>query len=282
MGRQLQFTETIRDRSPWWLDAHKGNCYTDADLHEQPSQVFAEQYGEHQVPLPARTLFGHCPESRAPVYAVTKVRLNFTGSSCLQVVDYIKTRVANQNASSPWVDPRNSNKRVNWGSYTKRRNRFDAKKHTLELKVDRVSAYKEWNDEILFYLKGDVSALASSCEMHACSVTQEWSTLDNYRNFCNINNLLCSDQRCDLQGQKKLSFTWSVVTSVSDTPSVGQHGNSDVADEATEQCYKSVREGNIDNLHDVQDVAGRMGQKDFNSMNTLVESSASLANDWTQ
>lgn len=130
-----------------------------------------------------------------PIRAGCDVIIDFA-HSCREVRSEIFNRVRGQ--SNHWHDPHNN------GSYN-----FFGDQTTDEISLERISGSGskiKYTDNIVFSFVS--SANNQYCRISATSNSQVFSILDFGTNFCNINNLYCSDEGC--RPFKFLSYVYKV------------------------------------------------------------------------
>lgn len=129
-----------------------------------------------------------------PVRAGCNITIDFT-NSCADVRKEITTRVNGQPTS--WHDPHNN------GSYT-----FTIKDSKSRFSLERKSGTGSkivYTDSVDFFFED--SQDEKSCHVVASSNSQVFSILDFGTNFCNMNNLYCSDKECQPFDVLEYSYT---------------------------------------------------------------------------
>jgi len=166
---------------------------------------------------------GTCPGSKAFIHAKTQLSVKFV-ESCDVVLREMQRRVAGQ-ATGKWVDPHNK------GTYT------ITAAAANQLMLSRATGTgggggTGYDDKMIFTL----SASGTGCQVEACSESQVMSVLDFSTNYCNVHDLYCADEGCNVGQQgTKLHYQENI-----ETCSSHQHNQAD--------CYKVSLPGEVQPL----------------------------------
>lgn len=131
----------------------------------------------------------------SPIHAGCELTAQFS-NPCSDVHDEISSRILGQYKN--WHDPHNN------GTY-----KISEEQATDKFSMERTSGSAstvKYVDKVKFLLSS--SSEGTACDLFATSDSQVFSILDFGTNFCNINNLYCSDESC--RPFKRLTYTYKV------------------------------------------------------------------------